>query len=96
MVTRYMAWRSTAQGSAASRLDGCHFWNLVYLNGQCYHCDSSPSFEHDGYWYMRTDDELDWSHRFDIEGDLPPRATESVLDQLDFYNMTMREDETDE
>lgn len=74
----------------------CHFWNLVYLNGQWYHCDSSPSFEHDGYWYMRTDDELDWSHRFDIEGDLPPRATESVQDQLDFYNMTMREDETDE
>jgi hypothetical protein len=45
---------------------------------------------------MRTDEELDWSHRFDTEGDLPPRATESVQAQLDFYNMTMVEDETDE
>lgn len=75
--------------------NSCHYWNLVYLDGQWYHCDSSPSFEHDGYWYMRTDAELDWSHRFDTEGDLPPRATESVQDRLDFYNMTIREEEDD-
>ncbi|MBO4636631.1 MAG: transglutaminase domain-containing protein [Clostridiales bacterium] len=72
-----------------------HFWNLVYLNGEWYHCDSTPSFSHDGYWFMRTDAELDGGHRFDAELDgLPERATESVQSRLDFYNLTLREETT--
>lgn len=73
--------------------NSCHFWNLVQLDGQWYHCDSTPSFSHDGYWFMRTDAELDGGHRFDPEADeLPDRATESVQSRLDYYNLTLREE----
>ena len=74
-----------------------HFWNLVYLDGAWYHCDATPSSSHDGYWFMRTDDELDGSHRFDpVADELPDRATESVQRYLNFYNFTYTppEDET--
>ena len=67
-----------------------HFWNLVNLGGW-YHCDASPSFEHSGFWFMRTDDELDYSHQFD-DTDLPERETESVQDRLDFTNFTIEEE----
>ncbi len=67
-----------------------HFWNLVNLDGW-YHCDASPSFEHSGFWFMRTDDELDYSHQFD-DTDLPERETESVQDRLDFTNFTIEEE----
>ena len=67
-----------------------HFWNLVNLDGW-YHCDASPSFEHSGFWFMRTDDELDYSHQFD-DTDLPERETESVQDRLDFTNCTIEEE----
>jgi len=69
-----------------------HYWNLVCLDGQWYHCDASPSFEHSGFWFMRTDDELDWSHQFDPDAPLPERATESVQSRLDFYNFTIEEE----
>ena len=68
-----------------------HFWNLVKLDGQWYHCDSCPSTSHEGFWFMRTDDELDYSHRFDPEAELPERATESVQSRLDFFNLTIRD-----
>ena len=67
-----------------------HFWNLVNLDGW-YHCDASPSFEHSGFWFMRTDDELDYSHQFD-DTNLPERETESVQDRLDFTNFTIEEE----
>ncbi len=79
MVSRYPVVRSS------------HFWNLVKLDGQWYHCDSCPSTSHEGFWFMRIDSELDYSHRFDTEADLPERATESVQARLDFYNMTIKE-----
>ena len=47
------------------------------------------SLRRNGYWFMRTDDELDGSHRFDpVADELPDRATESVQRYLNFYNFT--------
>lgn len=69
-----------------------HYWNLVCLDGQWYHCDASPSFQHSGFWFMRTDAELDNAHQFDPEVPLPERATESVQSRLDFYNFTIEEE----
>lgn len=67
-----------------------HFWNLVYLNDQWYHCDSCPSSSHDGYLFMCIDSELDTWNRFD-ETLLPERATESVQRYLNYYTLEFEE-----
>lgn len=66
-----------------------HFWNLVCVDGQWYHCDATPSSSHDDFWVFRTDDELDYSHRFDPEAnELPDRATESIQRYINIYTRT--------
>lgn len=69
-----------------------HYWNLVLIDGQWYHCDATPSTSHTGFYFMYTDAELDNGHRFDEELDqLPPRAEESVQRNLNYYTRTLRE-----
>ncbi|MCQ2532641.1 MAG: transglutaminase-like domain-containing protein [Saccharofermentans sp.] len=81
MVERYPAYNSH------------HYWNLVYLEGQWYHCDSCPSSSHDGYYFMYTDAELGTGNRFESDSDkYPARATESVQRRLNYNTFEMREE----
>ena len=51
-----------------------HYWNLVYLNGEWYHCDATVFRYHPGIFFMCTDDEISDSHH-QFNGSLyPPRA----------------------
>ena len=81
MVERYPVYRSH------------HYWNLVYLEGQWYHCDSCPSSSHTGYYFMYTDNELGTSNNFDKESEVyPARATESVQRRLNYNTLTISEE----
>ena len=44
-----------------------HFWLLVKLNGEWYHCDATEGYnDHPGVWFMCTDEEInDRYHQFD-------------------------------
>ena len=39
-----------------------HYWNLVKLNGEWYHCDATVFRDHHDMYFMCTDDEIDDSH----------------------------------
>ena len=71
---------------------GNHYWNLVKLEGQWYHCDSTSAHnETDTYLIMLTDPEMTAIYpRYPIvtEG-LPERASTSVQSRLDFTNLTI-------
>ena len=58
-----------------------HFWNLVQLNGEWYHCDATVFKDHPDLYFMLTDDEIaDKYHEFD--GSLyPERASGSFYNQ---------------
>ncbi len=60
MVTRYPV---TGNG---------HFWNLVKLNGEWYHCDATKFMYHPEIFFMCTDDEIDDSHH-QFDGYLYPK-----------------------
>ena len=51
-----------------------HYWNLVYLDGEWYHCDSTKFMNHPEMYFMMTDSQIgDSRHQF--EGSmLPVRA----------------------
>ena len=51
-----------------------HYWNLVYLNGEWWHCDATVFRAHPSVYFMCTDEEInDYAHQFN--GSLyPPRA----------------------
>ena len=68
-----------------------HYWNLVYLEGQWYHCDACVSSSHDGFYFMYTDAELGNSNRFDANAGYPERATESVQRRLNYSKLTIDE-----
>ena len=44
-----------------------HYWLLVKLNGEWYHCDATEGYnDHPGVWFMCTDEEInDKYHQFD-------------------------------
>ena len=51
-----------------------HYWNLVKLDGQWYHCDSTMFMNHPSLYFKRTDAQIsDSRHRFDGSM-LPARA----------------------
>lgn len=49
-----------------ARNGNIHFWLLVQLNGEWYHCDATEGYnDHPGIWFMCTDDEInDQYHQF--------------------------------
>ena len=65
-----------------------HYWNLIKINGQWYHCDACDFADTSGFVFMQIDSELDHHHDFN-GATVPPRATVSVQDRLDFTNFTM-------
>lgn len=67
-----------------------HYWNLIKINGLWYHCDSCSFMDTSGFVFMQIDSELDHHHEFN-GATIPPRASVSVQDRLDYTNMTMEE-----
>ena len=61
-----------------------HFWNYIQIDGEWYHCDSTPRMGYDGYFFMLTTDELRdvWEggwNGYNFDEDLyPESATDSV------------------
>lgn len=68
-----------------------HYWNLIKINGQWYHCDACDFADTSGYVFMQIDSELDHHHEFN-GATVPPRASSSVQDRLDFTNLTITEE----
>lgn len=71
---------------------GPHYWNLVKIDGEWYHCDATTFSNRQEILFMCIDDEMPYMNCFDPSL-YPPRATESVQRRLDFYNMTIRDEE---
>ena len=72
-----------------------HYWCLVKLNGEWWHCDAQKYFNDytpAGYFvFMMTDSELyraPTSHRF-ADDQYPERATESVQGYINVYQGTV-------
>lgn len=72
--------------------DNFHYWALVKLNGEWYHCDAQKyfnSYTSAGYFcFMMTDDEIanaPTNHDF-AEDEYPPRATSSVQSYINVYS----------
>lgn len=78
--------------------DNFHYWCLVYLNGEWYHCDAQKYFNGAapaGYFcFMMTDWEIDnapTNHKFD-EDAYPDRSTTSVQKYIDVYSGSISSD----
>ena len=70
-----------------------HFWNLVNIDGQWYHCDSCVFLNMTDitYFCFRTDAELNPGHSSYDPATLPEDvvvATESIQDRIDYKNLT--------
>lgn len=78
-----------------------HYWNLVKIDGQWYHCDACVFLNMTDitFIFMYTDDELDPGNNSYDHDTLPPGvtvATESVQDMLDYENLTVRSEGNEE
>lgn len=58
-----------------------HYWNLVQLNGEWYHCDATVFKDHPSMYFMCTDDEIDDSHH-QFNGSLYPERAGGSTDYL--------------
>lgn len=58
-----------------------HYWNLVQLNGEWYHCDATVFKDHPSMYFMCTDDEIDDSHH-QFNGSLYPERAGGSSDYL--------------
>ena len=74
-----------------------HYWNLVKLNGQWYHCDSTWRKDYDSYFFMYTTEELrnfwhnGWNG-YNFDEDLyPESAWESVQYRIDYSGHSIRD-----
>ncbi|MCR5593390.1 MAG: hypothetical protein K6F79_06555 [Saccharofermentans sp.] len=68
-----------------------HYWNLIKIDGQWYHCDACDFSDVEGYVFMQIDEELDYHHEFNA-ATIPTVSSVSVQDRLDFTNLTMTEE----
>ena len=73
-----------------------HYWNLIKIDGQWYHCDSTPRHNYHSYVFMLTDKELANftgggynGYRFD-HSKYPASATESVQSRINYSNATIK------
>ena len=74
-----------------------HFWNYICIDGEWYHCDSTPRMGYDSYFFMYTTDELrnfwhnGWNgYNFDDEL-YPESAEDSVQYMINYGSHTVRE-----
>ena len=73
-----------------------HFWNYINIDGQWYHCDSTPRLGWDSYFFMYTTYELKnfwhngWNGYNFPEELYPESATESVQDRINYSSHSLR------
>lgn len=67
-----------------------HYWNLIKIDGQWYHCDACNFADTSGFVFMQIDSELDHHHEFNA-ATVPATSNVSVQDRLDFTNFTMND-----
>ena len=73
-----------------------HYWNLIKINGEWYHCDSTPRQHYHGYVFMMTDYELSQFrgggyNGFSFKKSLyPKRSTTSVQDRINYETGTVK------
>ncbi len=67
-----------------------HYWNLVYLEGQWYHCDACYAYYHEGYYFMYAYNDLNHSdHGYDENAYGPEIniAQDSVQQYVNYYTL---------
>ena len=73
-----------------------HYWNYINIDGEWYHCDSTPRLGYDSYFFMYTTYELKnfWHNGwngYNFPEDLyPESATESVQSRINYSSHTLR------
>lgn len=74
-----------------------HFWNYIKIDGEWYHCDSTPRMGYDSYFFMYTTDELQnfwhngWNgYNFDVDL-YPDSAEESVQWRINYASHSIRD-----
>ena len=74
-----------------------HFWNYINIDGEWYHCDSTPRMGYDSYFFMYTTDELQsfWHNGwngYNFDKDLyPDSAEDSVQYMISYGTHSIRE-----
>lgn len=69
-----------------------HYWNLVYLEGQWWHCDACYAWYHEGYYFMFSYEDLNHSdHGYDptVYGPEINIAQESIQDRVNYDTLTV-------
>lgn len=73
-----------------------HYWNLIQIDGEWYHCDSTPRQNYHSYVFMLTDSELANfrgggynGYRFD-HSKYPASAKKSVQDRINYSSATVK------
>ena len=69
-----------------------HFWNYIKIDGEWYHCDSTPRNGYSSYFFMYTTREIQnfhhngwYGYTFKVE-EYPKSATKSVQKTIDYKN----------
>ena len=74
-----------------------HYWNYIKIDGEWYHCDSTPRMGYDSYFFMYTTDELQnfWHNGwngYSFDEDLyPESAEESVQWRINYASHSIRD-----
>ena len=67
-----------------------HYWNYIKINGEWYHCDSTPRLKYNSYFFMYTTKELKnfwhngWNGYNFKENKYPKSATKSVQSKINY------------
>ena len=74
-----------------------HYWNYIKIDGEWYHCDSTPRMGYDSYFFMYTTEELEnfWHNGwngYSFDEDLyPESAEESVQWRINYGSHSIRD-----
>ena len=73
-----------------------HYWNYIKINGEWYHCDSTPRIKYNSYFFMYTTKELKnfwhngWNGYNFKENKYPKSATKSVQKKINYAGHSIK------
>lgn len=73
-----------------------HYWNYINIDGQWYHCDSTPRIKYNSYFFMYTTKELKnfwhngWNGYNFKESKYPASATKSVQSKINYAKHSIK------
>ena len=73
-----------------------HYWNYILIDGQWYHCDSTPRIKYNSYFFMYTTKELKnfwhngWNGYNFKESKYPASATKSVQSKINYSGHSVK------